>query len=231
MMNQEQIGKIIKDIRKKNNLTQKEFAKELGVTFQAVSKWENGLNIPDIEILTKISKQYGVSLDNIITGENREVLFNKKTISAIIIVLLILGILFLTLKNDDSFKFKTLSTNCDEFKITGSISYNNSKTSIFISNINYCNGDDKKEYREIECSLYESEGIHEKKISACNYDSKEPIKLEDYLKEVEFAVDDYKRTCSVYSNESLYLKINAREKDGVITSYTIPLELTDLCNK
>ena len=38
---------IIKDLRKKNNLTQSELASLLGVTFQAVSKWENDLSNPD----------------------------------------------------------------------------------------------------------------------------------------------------------------------------------------
>ena len=53
----EQIGSIIKDIRKKNNLTQNEFASILGVTFQAVSKWENDKSIPDITILKDISNK------------------------------------------------------------------------------------------------------------------------------------------------------------------------------
>lgn len=41
-MNQERIGKLIKKIRKDNNLTQQELAKKYGITYQAVSKWENG---------------------------------------------------------------------------------------------------------------------------------------------------------------------------------------------
>lgn len=45
-MNQERIGKFILELRKKNNLTQKEFANKLGVTYQAVSKWETGLSFP-----------------------------------------------------------------------------------------------------------------------------------------------------------------------------------------
>lgn len=47
-MDQEKISKFIKAIRKKNNLTQKEFADKYGVTFQAVSKWENARGIPEI---------------------------------------------------------------------------------------------------------------------------------------------------------------------------------------
>ena len=41
-MNPERIGQMIKEIRKKNHLTQKQFADKYGVTYQAVSKWENG---------------------------------------------------------------------------------------------------------------------------------------------------------------------------------------------
>ena len=44
-MNPERIGQMIKEIRKKNHLTQKQFADKYGVTYQAVSKWENGKNI------------------------------------------------------------------------------------------------------------------------------------------------------------------------------------------
>ena len=53
-MNQEKIGSLIKKIRKENNLTQQDFAKKYGVTYQAVSKWENGKNIPDIALLKEI---------------------------------------------------------------------------------------------------------------------------------------------------------------------------------
>ena len=52
-MNSEKIGKFIKEIRKKNNLTQKELADKYGVTYQAVSKWENGINLPDISLIKR----------------------------------------------------------------------------------------------------------------------------------------------------------------------------------
>ena len=45
-MDQEKIGKFIKEIRIKNNLTQKDLAEKYGVTYQAVSKWENGKCLP-----------------------------------------------------------------------------------------------------------------------------------------------------------------------------------------
>ena len=50
-------------IRNEHNLTQEQFANELFVTRQAVSKWERGLSIPDIEIIKQISKKYNISLN------------------------------------------------------------------------------------------------------------------------------------------------------------------------
>ena len=65
-MNQEKIGKLIKEIREKNHLTQGELADKLGVTYQAVSKWENGKNIPDIAILKRISELYDVDINTLL---------------------------------------------------------------------------------------------------------------------------------------------------------------------
>ena len=59
-MDQERIGNFIKKIRVDNNLTQRELADKLGVTYQAVSKWENGKNIPDIQTLKQISKEFNI---------------------------------------------------------------------------------------------------------------------------------------------------------------------------
>ena len=56
-MDQERIGALIKDIRKKHNLSQSAFAKKYGVTYQAVSKWETGKNIPDLRITIRWQRQ------------------------------------------------------------------------------------------------------------------------------------------------------------------------------
>ena len=68
-MDQEKIGQFIKKIREENNLTQKELADRLGVTFQAVSKWENGKNAPDLGILKQISDEFNVNIDEILSGK------------------------------------------------------------------------------------------------------------------------------------------------------------------
>ena len=60
---EKKIQLLIKELRKKQGMTQKELAEQLHVSFQAVSKWENGIALPDISYLPKLSDIFGVSTD------------------------------------------------------------------------------------------------------------------------------------------------------------------------
>ena len=66
------IGKRISEYRKKKNLKQDELAEMLGVSPQAVSKWENDLSCPDISLLPELSRILGVSIDEIVQGKKEE---------------------------------------------------------------------------------------------------------------------------------------------------------------
>lgn len=57
------IGDNIKFYRKKNQLTQDDIAEACNVTRQAVSKWENGETVPDIEKCDRLASFYGIKLD------------------------------------------------------------------------------------------------------------------------------------------------------------------------
>jgi transcriptional regulator with XRE-family HTH domain len=59
-------------LRKKNNMTQEKFASLLGVTNQAVSKWEAGTCCPDIQLLPAIAQCFGVSIDALFTQNDYE---------------------------------------------------------------------------------------------------------------------------------------------------------------
>lgn len=65
-MDNKRIGHYLLKKRKEETKTQKEVADELGVTYQAVSRWENGDSIPDIETLCMIADMYHVSVDEIL---------------------------------------------------------------------------------------------------------------------------------------------------------------------
>lgn len=61
-----EISEILSDVRAKNHLSQEAFAEKLFVTRQAVSRWENGDSIPNIDTLKRISEQFGISLDELL---------------------------------------------------------------------------------------------------------------------------------------------------------------------
>ena len=68
-MNQEKIGKFIKECRKKKNLTQDELARALNVTDKAISKWENGRCLPDVSLFTKLCKELDITVNELLSGE------------------------------------------------------------------------------------------------------------------------------------------------------------------
>lgn len=80
MLDNMKMGKFICEQRKRKHLTQQQLADELGVTFQAVSKWENGVVYPNIEILPELSRALGISVDDLLTANisDKEVLSYDK---------------------------------------------------------------------------------------------------------------------------------------------------------
>ena len=57
------MGGKIRQLRREKSISQDVLAQALGVSVQAVSKWETGKTYPDLQILVEISEQYGISLD------------------------------------------------------------------------------------------------------------------------------------------------------------------------
>lgn len=106
-------GEQIKSIRKKENLTQEQFAMKLNVSRQAVSNWENNKNLPDIGMLILMSNVFQISLDQLIKGDNHMNNMTEKVIkdgsetrrakynmisSAIGGILLLIGVMLLVIK-------------------------------------------------------------------------------------------------------------------------------------
>lgn len=70
---EETLGKRIVSNRKRLGLTQDALAEQLGVTAQAVSKWENDLSCPDITMLPKLALVFGITTDELLGLERKEV--------------------------------------------------------------------------------------------------------------------------------------------------------------
>jgi len=65
------IGEKIKELRKKLNVTQEKLAEYLGVTAQGVSRWENGVCYPDVELFPAIANFFNISLDELFEADKK----------------------------------------------------------------------------------------------------------------------------------------------------------------
>ena len=67
------MGSRIAARRKEKGMTQEELAARLGVSAQAVSKWENDVSCPDISLLPRLCRMLGITSDELLTGDNSSV--------------------------------------------------------------------------------------------------------------------------------------------------------------
>lgn len=77
-MNNKNIGLFLTALRKHYKITQDELATRLEISRQAVSKWETGASIPDIELLLKISDLYGISVNDIFRADISNLSFARE---------------------------------------------------------------------------------------------------------------------------------------------------------
>jgi len=71
-MDQKAIGKFIAAMRKQRGLTQEQLGQALGVTNKTISRWETGNYMPDIGMLTPLSSALGVSVNELLAGQQLE---------------------------------------------------------------------------------------------------------------------------------------------------------------
>lgn len=144
-MNQEKIGKFISAKRKEQKLTQEDVAEKLNISKNAVSKWERGLNLPNVSIMSELCEILKINIIELLNGEEknnedgyieyikyREKKQKQKSMIVIIslIILFIVGFLSLFyLSNYNKVKGYNLSANgqnfdyVDGFLLTSNIKY------------------------------------------------------------------------------------------------------------
>ena len=71
-MNPSKIGKFISELRKERNMTQQDLGDLLGINGKSVSKWERGINCPDISILKEIAGIFDISVEELLDGERNK---------------------------------------------------------------------------------------------------------------------------------------------------------------
>lgn len=67
------IGNKIRELRKQRGITQEQLAESIGISFQAVSKWENNIALPDITLAPVLASYFGVSMDELFDFNLKEI--------------------------------------------------------------------------------------------------------------------------------------------------------------
>lgn len=146
-MNADKIGKFIKSLREEKGWNQLELSKKLYITQQAISSWENGKSIPDIEKLKLLSDLFNVNIEDLYAGERinnaqqkNEIIYSvvknehkklKKSlfISSIIVILIICAFLvYYFINSYKSIKVYLISTNEEKINVDGLMIASKDKT-------------------------------------------------------------------------------------------------------
>ncbi len=77
-MDQVKIGRFIQEKRKEKKLTQSEVAEKLNITDRAISKWENGVCLPDAGTMPELCEILGISINDLFSGEKVDMKENEK---------------------------------------------------------------------------------------------------------------------------------------------------------
>ena len=74
------IGENIRTLRREKGVTQEQLAESIGISFQAVSKWENGISMPDITLVPVLAAYFGVTTDRLLSFDRREMEENTERV-------------------------------------------------------------------------------------------------------------------------------------------------------
>ena len=91
-MSNKTIGEIISSLRKEKGMTQSDLAKKMNVTDKAVSKWERNLSCPDVNTIPKLAEILGISVEELLNAQKKEVSNNNKMNEILNIALMGIGI-------------------------------------------------------------------------------------------------------------------------------------------
>lgn len=238
-MNQENIGKKIAFLRKKRNLTQEQLGEKICVSSKTISKWERGVSLPDVLIVTKICDVLGVSVEEllldkqIVSGNvsncNKKFSFNdffgKKKIFIILPVIFIFILLFLFIHYNSLHVF-TISSNTDDFIVNGYTILNLKKNILIINNIEFLIESSEK-YDKIKITKIEIEIDNANKIVLYYNNIKinnETLVLDDNINDVAIYVEDFKYNYLLNGNiEKICLKIEYINKNNQKLLLEVPL--------
>lgn len=125
-------GEFIADLRKSKGMTQSELGELVGAGDKTISKWERGINVPDVIMLSNLAKIFDVSIHEILNGkrdeklnpkivklyENKKIRYSVLAVSIVFLISFIILVMYFC-NNFDRFKIYRFKNNSSEFELTG----------------------------------------------------------------------------------------------------------------
>lgn len=150
-MNPSKIGEFISELRKERNMTQQDLGDLLGINGKSVSKWERGINCPDISILKEIAGIFDISVEELLDGERKqkEIIIKddgkyfKRFLILTIFAILILAVV-LVIKTHYQYNVYHIQSETSVIDIDGYIIFNPRDEIFLINTLNYKNEANKK---------------------------------------------------------------------------------------
>lgn len=204
------IGQIIKGLRKRNGLTQSKLAEIIHVSDKTISKWELGLSVPESDILVKLSEYFNVSVEDLIKG-NKKILITKDIkkkrimVGILICLIFILSILLFNSYYKRKSDVYVLSGN-DNYSLNGLI-YNTSKKQVIeLNNLSTKLDFGNDLTQEITIILKSNNTI----INSLEFDNETPLSpVNDYLLKSDLSLSgkaDYYLLTSQINDLSLVIE-------------------------
>lgn len=157
-------GEFIASLRKEKGMTQQELGSYVGVGDKTVSKWERGINVPDVIMIKKIAVIFEVDVEEILNGERNAKLspkfikmyenktFRYSLFASLGIILILLFTFFIYFCNNfDKFKVYRFKSEASTYELTGNIYQVSNKYKMVIDDFIVSNTD---KYDKLKIDLY-----------------------------------------------------------------------------
>ena len=224
-------GQIILGLREKNNMTQTQLADKLNINSNAISKWENGMTLPNEENILKLNKIFNVSIDDIYNNNSKNNKLNirecvlefvNKYFSILLTFLIIFLVLFILLfifyiNNNGKFNYYSIEKTNQEYSINGSIVEMPDRLNVSLSNI-------VSNTSKISSSNYETAIYLDKillyRVGDITDTKDENISLNEYLQDISINLSDeliLSKNVDL-DGKQLIIKINYKSDDEIKTA-------------
>lgn len=238
-MDLQKVGRFIAERRKDKKLTQEKLGELIGVTDTTISKWERGINAPDISVLNKLSDIFEVSVSEILNGckndESKQLredttlknieyytkmtrLKYVKLSSYIIVGILMLFAILFTISNYNQFKVYSISSKDSSYTVQGYMIFNQKRNLTIIRNI---------DIHDKFLGTHKEEKIKTIKVSVLS-ENKILFSILEEKSNLEYTINSYLLNKTYFIDEVLATKEKTLSQDIKLDKMELEIEYVNI---